>query len=287
MEPRPTLARWVVCAALLAPLAAHAQTYETTEVADGVYRFRWQNHNGFFVSTPAGVVAFDPIHEEAAARYGAEIARVVPGASLVAIVYSHSDADHATGATALMEAMGQDDVPIMAHEAAVAPIRERGDPAQPEPTVTFAERMTWHPGGRAIELHYVGPSHTDNLIVGFVPDVGVAFAVDFVAHDRVGFRELPGFHFPEMLDAIGVLLDVPFTRVVFGHGPDGDRASVQRQLTYYDDLRAAVTAAIRDGLSEDEAAERVRLDRYAGWSQYEAWFPLDVRGLYRLYAGGS
>lgn len=39
---------------------------------------------------------------------------------------------------------------------------------------TPPERMTLAPGGRRIELHWLGRSHTDNLIVPFIPDVGVA-----------------------------------------------------------------------------------------------------------------
>lgn len=268
--------------------AAVRQTdFETTEIADGIFQFRWQSHNGLFVVTPAGVVAFDPISVEAAAAFGAEIRRVAPGASLVAIVYSHSDADHATGARALVAAFGQADVPIIAHEAAVPPILQRADPELPEPTVTFANRMAFAPGGRRIELHYVGLSHTDNLIVGLIPDAGVAFAVDFVSRDRVGYRDLASFHFPEMHDAIHNLLRLPFGTVVFGHGPAGDRAAVQRQLVYYDDLMAAVRGAIARGLSEDEAVEQIRFDAYSGWDQYEEWFPLNVRGVYRKFAGGG
>lgn len=65
----------------------------------------------------------------------------------------------------------------------------------PPPTVTFSERLTIRPGGRAIELHYLGPSHTENLVVPFLPDVGVAFAVDFVFNDRVGWCDLLGWDF--------------------------------------------------------------------------------------------
>ena len=91
----PATALIVALSALAAPLAAQSD-YETTRVADGVYQFRWQNHNGMFVTTPAGVVAFDPIGVDAARQFAREIQSTAPGAALVAIVYSHSDADHAT-----------------------------------------------------------------------------------------------------------------------------------------------------------------------------------------------
>lgn len=286
----PRSRRWMALALTLAstPLKAQQTPYETTRVADGVYRFRWQSHNAFFVVAPRGVVAMDPISMQAAATLANEIKRVAPGVPLAAIVYSHSDADHATGAPALIAGMNQPNVPIIAHEGAVAPIRRAASADLPPPTMTFADRLVLDHLGRRIELHYFGPSHTDNLIIPFVPEAGVAFAVDFVSNDRVGYQQLPGWFFPDVFHVLTGMLNLPFTTVVFGHGPDGDRASIQRQYAYYDDLRAAVRRAIAQGLSEDQAAAQVRLDAYSGWTQYEAWFPLNVRGMYRaLTSAGS
>ena len=261
--------------------------YETSEIADGVYQFRWMFHNAMFVTTDDGVVVFDTIGVDAARQLAAEIRRVAPGSPLAVIVYSHSDADHATGAGALMEAMGQSGVPIIAHELAVAPIEARGSADQPPPTVTFADKLRFQMGGRWIELHYLGPSHTDNIAVPFIPDTGVAFAVDFASNDRAGFQDLASWHFPEFFDALAGLLGIPFETIVFGHGPPGDRASIQRQIAYYDDLAAAVRDAVAAGLTEDEAAERVRLDAYSDWGNYEQWFPLNVRGVYRWLAADT
>ena len=89
----------------------------------------------------------------------------------------------------------------------------------------------------------------------------------------------------EQIQAIQNLLDLEYDRIVFGHGPDGDRAAVERQLAYYQALAEAVSAAIADGLTEDQAAEQVRLEDYAGWGSYDEWFPLNVRGMYRLLSG--
>jgi len=148
--------------------AAAADTppqFETTEVADGVYQFRWIGHNALFVVTSEGVFAFDPISVEAAATYAEEIRRVAPGAELAAIVYSHNHADHATGAEVLREAFGAD-VPIYAHRNADAPLREAANPDLPPPTDTFDETMTL--AGGEIELHYLGRSHSDDIAVGFL-----------------------------------------------------------------------------------------------------------------------
>ncbi len=269
------------------PAAAPDEGIEVshTEVADGVYQLNAGSHNAFFVDTDAGVVAFDPISTDAAAGLVAAIRSAAPDKPLAAIVYSHSDADHATGAPMLRQAFGAD-VPIIAQENAFPIITAGGDPDLPPPDLTFADNMTLRFGGRAIELHYLGPSHTDNLLVALVPDAGVLFAVDFVSNDRVGYRDLPGWHFDDLYVALDRLMEIPFETVVFGHGAVGDRGTIERQLAYYADLRDAVQAAVDEGLSEEEAMAQVRLDDYAHWGQYEAWFPMNVGAVYRWLAGG-
>jgi len=258
--------------------ASEPPQYETTEVADGVYQFRFIGHNALFVVTDAGVVAFDPISVEAAAAYAEEIKVQAPGAELAAIVYSHRDADHATGANVLREAFGSD-APIYAHENAVAPLLESGDPDLPPPDETFAEHASL--AGGAVELHYLGRSHSDDLVVGFLPEHGIAFAVDFVSADRFGYQDLASFYFPDMHDAIAGLLEIPFETVIFGHGPPGDRATIERQLQYYRDLDTLVRAAVEAGLSEDETAAQVRLEDYRDWARYDDWREMNVRGMYR------
>ena len=257
----------------------------TSQIADGVFWFNAGTHNAFFVDTDDGVVAFDPISTEAAAELAAAIRGAAPGQPLAAIVYSHSDADHATGAPVLQSEFGGD-VPIIAQENALPILMEGGDADLPPPDLTFSDQMTLRFGGRAIELHYLGPSHSDNMLVAFLPEEQVVFAVDFVSNDRVGFQGLPGWHFDEFYVALDRLMEIPFETVVFGHGDVGDRATIERQLAYYADLRDAVQAALDEGLSEEEAMEQVRLDDYADWGQYEAWFPLNVGAVHRWLAGG-
>ena len=76
-------------------------------------------------------------------------------------------------------------------------------------------------------------------------------------------------------------MEIPFETVVFGHGDAGNRATIERQLAYYSDLKRAVEEAVERGWSEAEAMERVQLDSYAGWDQYDEWFPLNVGAVYR------
>ncbi len=258
---------------------AQQPQFETTQIANGIYRFRYQVHNTFFVVTEDGVIAFDPLSPVAAQRYADEIRRVAPSLSLLAIVYSHDHADHASGANVLRDAFGGG-TPIIAHEAARAHIGTE-NPDQPPPDITFAEQMSLHFGGRTIDLHYLGLNHSDNMTVAVLPEDRVAFAVDFASHDRVGYRDLGSFHFPGQFESLRKLRDLPFDRIVFGHGNVGDKSSIDRQIHYYDSLREAVEDAVQNGLSEDEAARQVTLPEFAAWGGYDDWFAMNVRGLYR------
>ena len=271
---------------VLAATDAGAQTadFETTRIADGVFQYRWQGHNGFFVVTPAGVVAVDPISPAAARQYAREIKKVAPDAALVAVIYSHQDADHATGAPTLMSEMGQT-VPIIAHRNSVPALTMATSVDLPVPTVTYQEYLSLDLGGRRIELHYVGANHTDNSTVVYVPDVRVAFAVDFVSNDRVGYQQLPGWIFPDFFVSVSRLLEINFDTIVFGHGPAGDRDSIHRQIRYYDQIRSEVRKALSAGWTEDRAAEEIRLPEFGDWDQYDAWFPLNVRAIYQWMAG--
>ncbi len=259
-------------------------TFETTQVADGVFQYRHQGHNSFFVVSDGGVIAFDPISTEAASHYADEIKRVAPGKSLLAIVYSHSHADHTTGAVVLQEAFGVN-VPVIAQENARAEIERLADPDLPPPTVTFTKGLTLHLGGRPIVLTYLGRNHSDNSLVAVVPDARVAFAVDFVSMDRVGYRDLGSFHLPDLFQSLMELRNLDFETIVFGHGPTGTVASVDRQIQYYNDLRTAVEAAVHNGMSEDETADHITLAEYAGWGGYDDWFKMNVRGMYRWAVG--
>ena len=265
---------------------AASPTYETTEVGEGVYQFRYQSHNTMFVVTGDGVVAFDPISPTAAADYAGEIKRVAPRQPLLAVIYSHHDEDHASGAPVLQEAFSTK-APIVAHRNARPHLVRKSNPDVPAPNFMFDERMDLDFGNRAIELHYLGRSHTDSMLVALVPDARIAFVVDFASQDGVGFRDLPRFYFPDQFRSLERLAALDFDTIIFGHGPNGDKASVKRQQGYYRALWAAVEESCRAGASADQAAASIVLPAYAHWRGYDDWFTLNVRGVYRWVAKDS
>lgn len=274
------LSAWVlgIAPAAVAQDPANPPQYETSEIVDGVFQFRHMFHNNLFVVTSEGVIAFDPLNVEAAGHYAAEIQRVAPGKKLLALVYSHDHGDHISGGPELFDAMGK--APIIAHENAYTKLAAAQDPARPLPDITLTDKLVLRFGGQTVELHYVGKTHSDNMLVAYLPDARLAFAVDFVGHDAVGYRDLPDWHYPELYDAIERLQAIPFETIAFGHGPIGDRSSVERQLQYYRDLRDAVQEAIDAGASKEDAVGTVVLEQYREWRGYDDWFSMNVDKMY-------
>ncbi|MEE9133046.1 MAG: MBL fold metallo-hydrolase [Gemmatimonadota bacterium] len=269
-----------LCASLpsVSPAFSQQPEYGTTRIGDGVYLFRYQSHNAMFVVTGEGVIAFDPISAEAARIYREEVARVT-SEPIRAIVYSHHHADHITGAAELAP-----DVPIYAHARCYELLAAEPGADIPLPNRTFTDAMTLRVGGKVLNLVYLGRNHSDNSIVAFLPDQRIIFAVDFVSNDRVGYRDLPGFYFPDLWESLERLQQLDYHTAMFGHGEPGTKADVYEQINYWTDLRRAIESMIQAGLSEDEAVDSIELPAYEDWGGYEDWFKMNARTVYRYYA---
>ncbi len=106
------------------------------------------------------------------------------------------------------------------------------------PDRTFDETAYVDVGGRRVELRYLGRGHTDNDVVAFVPDAGVAFAGDLVEEGAAPFF---GHGFPlDWPETVSRLLELMRVVVVPGHGEVGDRRFCEAQLAAF--LRVAELA---------------------------------------------
>lgn len=85
------------------------------------------------------------------------------------------------------------------------------------PTVTFVDRLTLHVGARRAELIHVGPAHTTNDVVVWLPDEQVLFAGDVVLSGATPFNVMGSVS--GALTAIERLRELGPRTVVCGHGP--------------------------------------------------------------------
>src|SRR6266511_2994341 len=261
--------------ALLVPWAsAQAPIREITPIAGEVYRFRNNNHYSIFAVTPAGIIATDPINAEAAQWLKAELQRRF-ARPVKYVIYSHDHADHIGGGEVFA-----DTAIVVAHDnAKAAIIGERRPTAVPQ--ASFSDRMSIELGGTVVELSYVGRNHSDNSIVMRFPRERVLFAVDFIPVESVAFRDFPDAYIEDWIESLKRVEAMDFDILAPGHGPLGRKDHVRMYREYMEDLRGEVLKYAREGKSLEEMKQLIKLPKYAKWTAYEQWFPLNIEGMYQ------
>ncbi|APR82631.1 Metallo-beta-lactamase family protein [Minicystis rosea] len=257
---------------------------DLTRVAPSVYSYRWLGYRTMFVTTPEGVVVFDPLNEDAARGLSAEIAKVAPNPEIKIVVYSHFHRDHASGASALPGHPA-----ILAHANAVRELTARGLPEVARPTEVFADEVRdLSLGGTTIRLMHLPYSHTDGLLMAYLPKERVLFEVDIIWLHQLPPPGVPDMSFAGVRRATEMMLALDFDTLVPAHGPIGTKADVVRYHDFLADLegafRASMTARGMTNLAEkttflraqDELSdvffdvEDALRPKYGGWENFDA-----------------
>jgi glyoxylase-like metal-dependent hydrolase (beta-lactamase superfamily II) len=178
---------------------------------------------------------------------------------------------------------------------ALAPWDFRGIELRP-PTTLLDDRLAIDLDGLAAELLYVGPAHTAGDVIVHLPAQRVVFTGDvlFRLCTPIGWEGTYDGWIAALDTIVGLAPDV----IVPGHGPlcgvEGPR-EMQAYLRY---VRAESARFFRQDLPVVEAAKRIDLGPYAGWTEPErivfnvarayrelrgeAWdAPIDVGALFR------
>lgn len=269
------IAALLLAAVITAPALAQEAKRGLTPVKGDTYR--WQNnfHYSFVVKTEVGIVVVDPINEGSAAALKEEVAKRF-NQPVIALIYSHSHADHASGGKALDAAMA------IAQENAPADI----DGVTPD--IRFSERMTMSLGGKTFELTWLGKGHGDDLIAVVVRPENVAFIVDAAAPKRLPYRDFPRSDIDGWIGQVKMIESLDFEIFAPGHGNVGVKADATDARVYMETLRAHVLTGLKAGKSEAELTESVTMDDYKDWASYKNWRALNVQGMARyLKAKGA
>lgn len=233
--------------------------------------------NAGFVITPEGVVVIDALGSPALAqRLLAEI-RKHTDKPVTHVILTHYHADHIYGVQALKAAGAK----ILAHQAAreylnsdTARLRLEASRTELAPWVDKDTRLVpadeWLHGERDLvvgglrfQVKPVGPSHTPEDLVVYLPQEKVLFAGDLVFRSRVPFVGQADSR--QWIKALDSLLSFDATVIVPGHGPLSTEARKDMELTrdYLVHLRAVMGEAAKN-LEPFEDAYKA-----ADWSRFE------------------
>jgi glyoxylase-like metal-dependent hydrolase (beta-lactamase superfamily II) len=123
------------------------------------------------------------------------------------------------------------------------------------PTQTFATSLTLNANGEQIALRHPPAAHTDTDVYVYFPKSNVLHMGDLYFNGQYPFIDVTtGGNIDGVIAAARAALALTNaqTRVVPGHGPVGDRASMQRFLAMITDVRDAVRALKTSGKTLDE-----------------------------------
>jgi cyclase len=271
------------------------ETY-VDEVAGGVYAFvqpdgGWMVNNTGFVVGPSGrSVLVDSSSTERRTRAFLAEVNARASAAPMAMVNTHHHPDHTYGNYLVPAA-----TPVVAHDlcraealaAGLEAIRvitapDYGNLVLRPPDITFTTSLTLHLDDVPMELHHVGPAHTNNDVIAWLPEQRVLFAGDVAFAGGQPFLldgSVAGF--PKALAAIrGLQPEV----LVPGHGPVCRGGEVARLLDDLDAYIAFVAETARTGheagLTPLEAAQKHRDNPFSHWRETERL----VGNLHRAYA---
>jgi glyoxylase-like metal-dependent hydrolase (beta-lactamase superfamily II) len=152
------------------------------------------------------------------------------------------------------------------------------------PTITFsAGTMRLYLGQREVLL-FTLPGHTGGDVLAYIPDANVVFTGD------MGWRKT----LPNLVDATvndwipsldKLLTDYPTAKFVPGHGEVASVGELREFRDYLADLRSRVKQAIADGLTLDQAKERLKIpEKYKAFA-FQNFATPNVEDMFKELSG--
>ena len=256
-------------------LAQRQPTRNIVSVTGNLYRAQNNNHFTVFLLTAEGIILSDPINRDFSTWLKTELDSRF-GIPVRYVLYSHSDADHASGGEVFA-----DTAEFVGHEN-----MRRGlpDGVHP-PTAFYSDRYSVTLGGKTVEMIHPGPAHSPNMSVLRFPAENALFVVDFVSIKRLPFQNLAGYDLEVWLSEMRTVEAFRSDFVIPGHGQVGTTADVVEHRHYVEALRDAVAEAIAAGRSLSQMQESIRLERYRDWASFDAWRAANIEGMVNMLQG--
>ncbi|MEV1026977.1 MBL fold metallo-hydrolase [Streptomyces sp. NPDC050264] len=243
------------------------------EIAEGVHAYvqlpgGWCLNNAGIIVRDGESALIDTAATETRARHLRSTAlRLNPRAPRT-IVTSHFHGDHAFGNFVFPEAV------VIGHErtrtemtaaglhlTGMWPDVRWGGIELAPPTVTYRDRLTLHIGTVRAEIEHVGPAHTSNDTIVWLPESRVLFTGDLAMNGVTPFFLMGSL--AGSLAALERLRAFGATTVVPGHGPVCGPEVFDAVEGYVRLVRRLAEQGLRAGLSALQTARRAELGPYA------------------------
>ena len=253
--------------------------------------------NAGFVITDDGVVVIDALGSPA---LGAELIasiRQLTRQPIRYVIVTHYHADHiyglqafqAAGATILAHPAGREylnsDTARLRMEASrqeLFPWIDENTRLVPADRWLEAEDTVLRVGSYEFRIRHVGPAHTPEDLVVYVPKTGVLFAGDLVFRGRIPFVGQADSR--QWIESLGRLLELWPKLMVPGHGPVSREPVADIELTrdYLVYLRTTMAQAARDLEPFEDAYARADWSRFQGMPLFRVANRMNAYNTYLL-----
>lgn len=250
------------------------------EVTPGVYAYiqpdgTWGLNNTGFIAGQNAVSVIDTCFTEARTRAFLQAIAAVTPHPIRTLFNTHHHGDHTHGNYLLPAAA------IVGHELCRQTIIETGihtlRPLFPNviwgnleiapPFLTFQDRLDLFVDDLKLELRYMGPAHTTNDIIVWIPDRRTLFAGDLIFNGGTPFIAMGSI--TGSLTALDRIRQLDAQTIIPGHGPVCGPEVIDGLESYLRFVQTTAQAAYQSGLSPLEAARQTDLGPYAHWHDSE------------------
>ena len=250
------------------------------QVSPGVYAYiqldgTWGLNNTGFITGRDGVSMVDTCFTETRTQSFLQAIGAVTDLPIRTLVNTHHHGDHTHGNYLVPGAS------IIGHELCRKEVIETGvhalHPLFPNvsfgnlevaaPFVTFRDRLDLFVDDLRMELHYMGPAHTTNDVVVWLPERRVLFTGDLVFNGGMPFIAMGSVE--GSLRALDRLRDFDAETIVPGHGPVCGPGVFDDIESYFLFLQDTAKRTFDSGLSPLEAAQQTDLGRFNTWHDKE------------------
>ena len=227
--------------------------------------------------------------------------------NIVALVNSHSNGDHCNGNNCVnteviissessLEEMKHESPEMMAGLLIQAPTMGKlGDyftkcfgefdfagVTRKLPNTTFNKETSKKVGDKVVELHEVGPAHTNGDVIAYVPNDKVVYTGDILFIE--GHPILWAGPVSNWIDACKKIIALDVDSVVPGHGPVTDKRGVRAVQEYLSYIHDEAKARYDSGMQAVEACKDIDLSPFSSWGDAER-IAVNINSLFREFKG--
>ena len=275
-----------------AAVPAHAEIPPPAiqEVSKGIYAYiqldgSWFLNNAGCIVGRSSTTVIDSTGTEARARAFHAAVRQVTQLPVTTLVNTHSHGDHTHGnfmfadsAIVASELCRREIIASGNAANALFPMVDFGDCPVTPPTVTFEERLSLYVDDLKVELIFVGPAHTTNDIVAWIPERKLLFTGDIIFNGGTPFAlggSVAGWLVAlERIEALGAETIVP------GHGSVCGPEVIADVRAYLQFVQETAKRGMDAGTPPLELAQNLDLGRFKDLHDTERLVP----NLHRAYS---